>query len=177
MNLDNQIFDRIIDALDNRYVESCEIKLSPGSTYTSIVVKSPGTVYRAYKDTGDLLFARLKTAGKNPYISFNKKYGYLFKDSGVPFYSVKSDSDFIRISLNDFIEFIENSAAFVFVMQKIFTSIFTVDTFGCCSTYLECSDARECIHPDPIFALGCYYGKNLSAGRIFYGKNRNSVLS
>ena len=46
-------------------------------------------------------------------------------------------------------------------------------TFGCCSRYEKCSDAKKCIHPDPVFALGCAYRNNLDSGRIFYGKNRN----
>lgn len=48
-----------------------------------------------------------------------------------------------------------------------------VGSFGCCGRYEACSDARECIHPDAAFALGCGYRQNLLAGRIFYGKNKN----
>ena len=42
------------------------------------------------------------------------------------------------------------------------------ESFGCCSSYAECSNAGHCIHPD---YTGCYYRKNLEAGCIFYGKN------
>ena len=45
--------------------------------------------------------------------------------------------------------------------------------WDCCSRYLECSDAKVCIHPDKSVALGCGYRQILSSGRIFYGKNRN----
>lgn len=45
--------------------------------------------------------------------------------------------------------------------------------WDCCSRYLECSDAKACVHPDKSFALGCGYRQILSSGRIFYGKNRN----
>lgn len=45
--------------------------------------------------------------------------------------------------------------------------------WDCCSRYLECSDAKTCVHPDKSFALGCGYRQILSSGRIFYGKNRN----
>ncbi|WHH58292.1 hypothetical protein [Petroclostridium sp. X23] len=42
---------------------------------------------------------------------------------------------------------------------------------GCCSSYVECSDALRCIHEaDPEYA-GCSYRKNLERGRVFYGKN------
>ena len=45
--------------------------------------------------------------------------------------------------------------------------------FSCCSRYMECSDACICVHPDKTTALGCYYRKVLSSGKVFYGKNRN----
>ena len=45
--------------------------------------------------------------------------------------------------------------------------------WDCCSRYMECSDAKKCVHPDKAFALGCGYRKVLQSGRIFYGSNRN----
>lgn len=51
---------------------------------------------------------------------------------------------------------------------------FPPDTrLACCSRYLECSDAKQCVHPDPAFALGCGYRKILASGKIYYGENRN----
>jgi hypothetical protein len=46
-----------------------------------------------------------------------------------------------------------------------------MESFGCCSKYIECSDIRECLHKDDPEFSGCMYRKNLEAGRIFYGKN------
>ena len=48
-----------------------------------------------------------------------------------------------------------------------------VDNFGCCSRYIECSDALKCINPDKKLARGCQYKDNLESGKIFYGKNKN----
>lgn len=46
------------------------------------------------------------------------------------------------------------------------------EPFGCCNDFERCSDALECLHKlDPDYS-GCYYRKNLEAGRIFYGKNK-----
>lgn len=45
--------------------------------------------------------------------------------------------------------------------------------FDCCHRFEECSNAKACTHPDKRFALSCGYRKNLKAGRIFYGQNRN----
>lgn len=46
-------------------------------------------------------------------------------------------------------------------------------TFACCSRYIECSDAKECIHPNRLYAMACQYRKNIENNRIFYGKNKN----
>lgn len=43
-----------------------------------------------------------------------------------------------------------------------------METFGCCSSYTECSNQRKCLHQDQEYA-GCQYKRNLDAGRIFYG--------
>lgn len=45
--------------------------------------------------------------------------------------------------------------------------------WDCCSRYMECSNAKKCVHPDKSFALGCGYRKILAPGRVFYGENRN----
>lgn len=47
------------------------------------------------------------------------------------------------------------------------------DPFGCCGSYIACSDAGQCIKTDIMFAGKCTYRQNLKAGRIFYGKNKN----
>lgn len=48
-----------------------------------------------------------------------------------------------------------------------------VEPFGCCNDHVKCSDAKKCLHEKELFYQGCMYRKNLEAGRIFYGKNRN----
>lgn len=45
--------------------------------------------------------------------------------------------------------------------------------FDCCSHYLECSDAKQCIKTDIMFAGQCRYRQIMKQGKIFYGKNRN----
>lgn len=45
--------------------------------------------------------------------------------------------------------------------------------YGCCHLYEKCSDAKKCISKDKIYATVCAYKRNLEAGRIFYGRNRN----
>ena len=47
------------------------------------------------------------------------------------------------------------------------------DSFGCCSDFVRCSDALCCLKNDNPAYRGCAYRKNLEAGRVFYGKNKN----
>ena len=46
-------------------------------------------------------------------------------------------------------------------------------SFGCCSKFEACSDARECLHVNRLYATACKYRYNLEGGKIFYGKNKN----
>ncbi len=47
----------------------------------------------------------------------------------------------------------------------------TMPSFGCCDKYLECSDAKHCLHINPFYFRACQYRKNLLNGKVFYGKN------
>lgn len=49
----------------------------------------------------------------------------------------------------------------------------SVDRFGCCHRFNQCSDAKCCITYGDPWALGCDYRQHLEAGRIFYGENAN----
>lgn len=58
------------------------------------------------------------------------------------------------------------------IIIKIFENAATKD-IGCCSRYLECSDARHCVNPSSDISLHCAYRQNLNKGLIFYGENKN----
>lgn len=78
--------------------------------------------------------------------------------------------DFWRVNLDE--EAIVNNAAIFGDVIKA-TVDRTPKEWDCCSRYLECSDAKTCVHPDKGVALLCGYRRILNSGRIFYGKNRN----
>lgn len=46
-------------------------------------------------------------------------------------------------------------------------------SFGCCNLFVDCSDAKKCVHENKLYATACMYRRNLEAGKIFYGKNKN----
>ena len=47
------------------------------------------------------------------------------------------------------------------------------DMIGCCDMFVMCSDALMCLRRNDPHYNDCLYRKNLEAGRIFYGKNKN----
>ena len=58
-------------------------------------------------------------------------------------------------------------------VHKAYYSMLRGEPFGCCNDHVRCSDAKECLHKSNPEYSGCYYRKNLEAGRIFYGRNKN----
>ena len=56
--------------------------------------------------------------------------------------------------------------------KEIFDNL-NSEPFGCCNDFVRCSDALKCLHSDDRFYNNCYYRKNLEAGKVFYGKNKN----
>lgn len=44
-------------------------------------------------------------------------------------------------------------------------------SFGCCSLYEKCSNAKKCLHENLLYSKACQYRKNLENGKIFYGVN------
>lgn len=119
---------------------------------------------------GNLTAFRLRIRGKLHYISIPLILADLIPND-VPSKKPSKDEKYFRVFITDkhpldsYTNFLRN------VIGE------TVNRYpkewDCCSRYLDCSDAKTCIHPDKAFALSCGYRKILSSGRIFYGKNRN----
>lgn len=84
----------------------------------------------------------------------------------------KSDSKNIQIFMDknceELIEYIRLHTEYRIKNYKSKAS-----TFGCCSKFNECSDAKHCVHENRLYSMACSYRKHLDEGRIFYGKNRN----
>lgn len=70
--------------------------------------------------------------------------------------------------LDDWLEYLER-----LVEYELKTYVSKATRFACCSHFIECSDAKKCVHTNKLYACACYYKANLDAGKIFYGKNRN----
>jgi hypothetical protein len=90
--------------------------------------------------------------------------------AGLIFEADRLLENYIRIPISDE----QPVSAMKLVLQEAFKMAYreNADTsFGCCSRFIECSDARKCTNPKPLFALGCAYKDNLENDRIFYGQH------
>lgn len=113
---------------------------------------------------------RLKLRKGQHYISIPTVFSDLIPNN-FPTKRLKSEAKYIRIlvSVDHPIESYED---FLCAIAGETVNRYPKE-WDCCSMYMECSDAKTCIHPDKAFALECGYRKILSSGRIFYGQNRN----
>lgn len=119
---------------------------------------------------------RIKYGRSKQYISLNPLYNKIM--SSFPFIkteNVKSDP-WVRITID--------SEPIPSYLHPLFLQVYdeanllaTVETFSCCSRYVECSNEKHCIHPDRKFSAGCSYREHLINGRIFFGKNRIFFVS
>ena len=90
---------------------------------------------------------------------------------GVPIDEIGEEVFTINISsIDDVIVYAPQLAQVYMNIMKDFER----ESFGCCSRYIECSDAKQCVHPNKVKAEACQYKTNLDKGIIFYGKNRNT---
>lgn len=173
---ENELLSAIVALINPDYMGNAKFNVKENkSAYNSIIVTSSLTPYRCF-NTGELLFARLKTSGKLHYLSFPLRYAKDFDLAGISYSKVQSE-DFIRIDLSQFWSIVNDSEfkiSFGKILDKIFVGVFSFEAFGCCHKYEACSDAKKCLHQDLAYATACMYRKNLEQGRIFYGKNKNT---
>lgn len=86
-------------------------------------------------------------------------------------YADTDHKDYTKISIPSLDAIGQYTEMLQAVLQKIIDRV--PKEFDCCSRYLECSNVKNCVHPDKSIALGCGYRKQLKSGKIFYGENRN----
>lgn len=139
------------------FYKSTAAASGPSSGYTAVYLHT-FTVFR------------LHIRGKQHYIMLPLVFSDLIPEH-FPTKQMKSEGKYIRILIDP-----EHPVEFYtdFLVQITGEAMNRYPKeWDCCSRYMECSDAKACVHPDKEFALGCGYRKILNSGRIFYGKNRN----
>ncbi len=85
-----------------------------------------------------------------------------------------TDNNYFRMNINN-IEDIKNISEIIsIIFSKLFLQyINSEESFGCCSKYLDCSNALHCTNNNIRLRLACLYKHNLDENKIFYGKNKN----
>lgn len=117
---------------------------------------------------GSVLVLRLCLRGKRWYVSVPRSLAQYYPDRELKY--GKLDRDFIRVYFKKGEEAMiaePLTHSLEEVLQKYPKDI------GCCSHYMDCSDALRCVQTDPLISMACIYRQNLKAGRVFYGKNKN----
>lgn len=167
------ILNALVDMIKSEFLIGSEIRIKKNaSKYDSIIVTSKKTAYRN-TDTGELLLGRVVTDKIGCSVSFSRKYSKDFGKAGIEYCESKFGNNFIQIDGNTFSRLNQSYDALSIIVNKIFIDLFSFPSFGCCSSYVQCSDEKRCIHPDLAYATACQYRGNLESGKIFYGKNRN----
>ena len=101
----------------------------------------------------------------------DKQYNAIEIPAGVTDKVLKSNPGFHHLTFN-----YDNVEIFNFIKDNIIYCLANYESsnsFSCCSRFIQCSDAKKCVHDNKIYAMGCKYRINLDAGKIFYGKNKN----
>lgn len=153
----------LFKVLDDCYVDHKELVYEDrASGYGSVTLGSANSV-----------IFRLKLRGQKKYVAIPTKH--YIPDStvfaGLGTYTIPSEQGFVRIPLAD-VQDIKKHVSILGGVLRAEINAYPAE-YGCCSLYEQCSDARRCINEDKSIALNCYYHKNLRAGKIFYGKNKN----
>lgn len=156
--IENQVLTYLINLLNPQLLKTASLEIQENKgLYNSVLIKVENNPYRNGV-ANKFLFARIRSSGKQPYISFNSRYTKLQAVFANDIYSIASEPTFIRIDLNAFLEY-PDSATLSKVLNEIFLSSFSFPTFGCCSRYKECSNEHQCVHPDLLYATACMHRK------------------
>lgn len=114
------------------------------------------------------LSAKININKKRPYIEFKTKFDEEFSN-----YKIERAPDgYSRISVSGISDVLNFTKPLSVLYMKVLCEL-GGESFGCCHRYEVCSDELKCLHPNVITAQACAYKRNLEAGRIFYGKNKN----
>ena len=161
--LEKEVYDKILpdllSVIQEMGLDAHSLSLQKTLLYSSIYF-------------GNALVSRLKFRGKKYYIEVPLH----LKDtiSGIaPFGEQRAVENYWRVEIDD----LDTVSHPTFTSSMAAVLRYVINHFpkewDCCHLYLECSNAKQCVHPHPTFALGCGYRKILASGRIFYGENRN----
>lgn len=112
-------------------------------------------------------YIRVKTGPKTKYFAIPSHLNYLLSLYNI---SATEYNSWFRINLDDSDDIYKLSGLILEIFDYC-NAKSSGETFGCCSRYMECSDAKACVNDFEHWSKGCIYRRNLINGRIFYRKN------
>lgn len=113
------------------------------------------------------LFFRVSFNAKTNWIYIPLRYDSTMESAG--FEPVSKDTYVSKYAIKDYSDALLLSDVLCVILNLEIDR--SQKGFGCCSHYVECSDAKRCVQQDKILAMDCAYRINLKHGRIFYGVN------
>jgi hypothetical protein len=134
---------------------------------TFVTLEDFSSIY--FLDSSELFF-RIRLRKKSRYILISEEFSDLIPD-GAETSRVASAPGMIRVAICDHEDILKYASVLRTTLERLCRRH---RDFGCCSRYEQCSDAKSCLHPDPKFALRCWYRQNLLDNKIFYGKHKNT---
>lgn len=153
---EQEAFEIIKSILSTRPDYLDKLELQKKTSYHSVMLTSS-------------LFCRLKFSGKTNYIAIGKDYTNCVPSE---FTVKKQDALYSAIKINEVSDIFKLSEVINLAYTALLISC-SGDYFDCCHKYLQCSDAKECLHDDKIRALACTYKNKIENGIIYYGVNKN----
>jgi len=126
--------------------------------------------------------AKIKLSKKTRYIEVRTKNIDCFKDyitsHGVQVTEAEEQfsedtNDWSRVSVKTLDDVLSLTKQLSIVFMLVLSGL-GGENFGCCARYVQCSDEKKCVNPNFMMSLACAYKRNLEAGRVFYGKNKNT---
>lgn len=148
------IVKSIYDIIEQSKRDTSKIKTTPAKTYTNI------SFY-------NLSYIRVKDGPKVKYISIPRHLDYMLSHYKLP---ATEANRWYKIYLNNYNN-ISNLSALILEIFDYCRAKTVGETFGCCSRYVDCSDAKACIYENERWSKGCIYRKNIINKRIIYGRN------
>lgn len=149
--------------------------LSPDAlifAHKSLEKSSYSSIYFGYENN---LFCRVRFRGRKNYLEMPIRYEAEASKYGIIEKPKRKKADapppqYFKLICKDLDTLVAYTPLFKSMLNRVIELYPT--EFGCCSRYVECSNAKHCINPDKNLALQCYYLKNLRKGIIFYGENK-----
>ena len=144
-------------------------------TYDDLQALYKKYIYEGEKDDDVFIWSEIKEG--RSYSMYGKKVLEFrpgdIKKARLRIFPIDKDVEKITFRANDpTIDLLSVLNLLKKIKKEIFRNTIT-EVFGCCNDFMKCSDQKQCLYPEDRFYNGCEYRKNLEAGRIFYGPNRN----